>query len=141
MMIAATYAGKAICISQTTAAHAMSYKITSLYKIPHGRAAFMCLPHVWKYMWNVVKEEKESELKDLFMEIAGAMDCENVDEAIVKLGMFNKKLFADDHVTVSMDDVDVLATSVNPTRLGNNPVTLSEEVLKDLYKEILSEYM
>ena len=53
MMIAANYAGRVICISQTTAAHAMSYKITSLYKIPHGRAAFMCLPHVWKYMWNM----------------------------------------------------------------------------------------
>lgn len=138
MMIAANYAGKAICISQTTAAHAMSYKITSLYKIPHGRAAFMCLPYVWKYMWDVVKKEKELELKDLFMEIAGAMDCESVDESIAKLGMFNKKLFVGDHVTVSMDDVDVLAASVNPTRLGNNPVKLSEEVLKDLYKKILA---
>lgn len=141
MMIAANYAGKAICISQTTAAHAMSYKITSLYKIPHGRAAFMCLPYVWKYMWDVVKEEEELKLKDLFMEIASAMDCENVDEAIAKLVMFNIKLFACDHVTVSMDDLDVLTTSVNPTRLENNPVKLSEEVLKDLYKKILSEYM
>lgn len=141
MMIAANYAGKAICISQTTAAHAMSYKITSLYKIPHGRAAFMCLPYVWKHMWNVVKEEKKSELKALFMEIAGVMDCESVDDAIVKLGMFNKKLFAGDHVTVSMDDVEALASSVNSTRLENNPVKLSEEVLKDLYGKILSEYM
>ena len=141
MMIAANYAGKAICISQTTAAHAMSYKITSLYKIPHGRAAFMCLPYVWKYMWDVVKKEKELELKDLFMEIAGAMDCESVDESIAKLGMFNKKLFAGDHVTVSMDDVEALASSVNSTRLENNPVKLSEEVLKGLYEKILSEYM
>ena len=91
MMIAANYAGKAICISQTTAAHAMSYKITSLYKIPHGRAAFMCLPYVWEYMWNAVKEEKESKLKDLFIGIANAMDCENVDESIAKLGMYRKK--------------------------------------------------
>ena len=50
MLEASNYAGKAINITQTTAAHAMSYKLTSLYGIPHGRAVFMCLPFIWKLM-------------------------------------------------------------------------------------------
>ena len=50
MMQAANRSGRAICISQTTAAHAMSYKMTSLYRLPHGRAAFVSLPYVWEYM-------------------------------------------------------------------------------------------
>ena len=38
MVLAAHLAGKAINISRTTAAHALSYKITSKYGIPHGHA-------------------------------------------------------------------------------------------------------
>lgn len=49
---AANLAGQAINITQTTAAHAMSYKITSLFGIPHGHAVALCLPAVWRYMNN-----------------------------------------------------------------------------------------
>ena len=144
MMISANYAGRAICISQTTAAHAMSYKLTSLYKIPHGRAAFMCLPYIWKHMWNVVAEcndEESNNLKRLFTEIAVGMGCENVKDAISKIFLMNEKFFSNDHVELSMDDVEVLTDSVNPVRLGNNPVKLSQEVLHHLYSEIISDYL
>ena len=50
IMKAANYAGRAINISATTAAHAMSYKITSLYRLPHGHAVAVCLPEIWEYM-------------------------------------------------------------------------------------------
>ena len=49
-MIASNLAGKAINISETTAAHAMSYKITSLYGTSHGHAVSLCLPYIWEYM-------------------------------------------------------------------------------------------
>ena len=143
MMIAANYAGRAICISQTTAAHAMSYKLTSLYRIPHGRAAFICLPYIWRYMWNVVKDRNDEEsyrLQELFTAIAAGMGCENVMDAIDKIFWMNKKYFSGDKVELNMEDVDVLAASVNPIRLGNNPVKLSQEVLHDLYSEIVSAY-
>lgn len=144
MMIAANYAGKAICISQTTAAHAMSYKLTSLYKIPHGRAAFMCLPYIWEYMWNAVEkrnDEESDKLKDIFAEIAAEMGCENVRAAINQIFRMNKKFFSNDRVEVRLDDVDMLTDSVNPVRLRNNPVKLSRKVLYDLYSEIISDYL
>ena len=50
IMYAANLAGQAICITQTTAPHAFSYKITSMYKLPHGHAVAICLPEIWKYM-------------------------------------------------------------------------------------------
>ena len=50
IMLAANYAGRAINISATTAPHAMSYKLTSLYHLPHGHAVALCLPEVWDYM-------------------------------------------------------------------------------------------
>ena len=50
ILLAANFAGRAINITQTTAPHAMSYKLTSLYGLPHGHAVAMCLPEVWEYM-------------------------------------------------------------------------------------------
>ena len=143
MMIAANYAGRAICISQTTAAHAMSYKLTSLYKIPHGRAAFMCLPYIWKYMWNVVDgrdDETSNQLKATFTEITECMGCKDPMDAIDQIFRMNERFFSGDKVELRMEDVDVLTASVNPIRLGNNPVKLSQEVLHGLYSEIISDY-
>ena len=37
-----------------------------------------------------------------------------------------------------MDSLDVLARSVNPERLSNNPVALEEETLRALYARILA---
>lgn len=36
--------------SDDAAAHAMSYKVTSLYHLPHGHAVAVCLPEIWTYM-------------------------------------------------------------------------------------------
>ena len=38
MLLAANIAGKAINVTQTTAGHAMAYKITTLYGLSHGHA-------------------------------------------------------------------------------------------------------
>ena len=142
MMISANYAGRAICISQTTAAHAMSYKLTSLYKIPHGRAVFMCLPYIWRFMWKIVEKETEEsalQLKELFLEIAAGMGCKSVDHAIEKIFQINQKFFSDDKVQLNIKDLDLLTASVNPIRLGNNPVKLSEKDLRELSGEIISQ--
>lgn len=50
MLKAANIAGKAINITQTTAGHAMCYKLTSLYGIAHGHAAALCNAALWPYM-------------------------------------------------------------------------------------------
>lgn len=141
MMIAANFAGRAICISQTTAAHAMSYKLTSLYKVPHGRAAFICLPKVWEYMWRHMEDAVTTwSLNDIFAAIAETMNCENVPAAIDTLYAMNEKYFKDDAVCFREEDIDLLVRSVNPTRLGNNPVPLSVDALHELYCAIVADY-
>ena len=52
MLQASNLAGKAINITQTTAAHAMSYKITSMYGVSHGHAVALTLPYIWEHMEN-----------------------------------------------------------------------------------------
>ena len=60
ILLASNYAGRAINITATTAAHAMSYKLTSLYGIPHGHAVGLCLPEVWAEMAD------DENLQDIF---------------------------------------------------------------------------
>ena len=61
IMNAANYAGRAICITQTTAPHAFSYKITSLYGLPHGHAVAVCLPEIWTFIDKKKGDECEDE--------------------------------------------------------------------------------
>lgn len=134
MLEASNYAGKAINITQTTAAHAMSYKLTSLYGIPHGRAVFMCLPSIWKLM------EEKNILPDVFSDIAYTLGYTCVTDAIGYLENLNEQLFENDKVTMNEEDIDILVKSVNPTRLKNNPLELTEDMIRSLYMEIIEKY-
>ena len=68
----------------------MSYKLTSLYGIPHGRAVFMCLPSIWKLM------EERSILPDVFSDIAYTLGYTCVADAIGYLESLNEQLFKND---------------------------------------------
>jgi alcohol dehydrogenase class IV len=48
MLEAAYLAGKAIDVSKTTAAHALSYSLTAHYGLPHGHAVAMTLPAIFE---------------------------------------------------------------------------------------------
>ena len=144
IMLAANYGGRAINIAQTTAAHAMSYKITSMYRLPHGHAVAVCLPEIWQYMINhmedVIDVRGAKYLGTIFNSIAEAMGYNDVLLAIAQfrrmmdeMGFFFPK---------SLDyekDIEILAASVNPVRLKNNPVILRETVIKQLYSCIIKK--
>lgn len=137
IMQAANDAGRAINITATTAAHAMSYKITSLYQFPHGHAVAVCMPEVWEYMLqhteNCIDGRGEEYLETTLAQIARTIDLPYFKGMVEKLEMNypsteNKEA-----------DLEVLAASVNPVRLKNNPVALSAEVLREMYGRIIYE--
>ena len=144
IMLAANYGGRAINITATTAAHAMSYKITSLYKLPHGHAVAVCLPEIWSYMLgNMDKclDKRGYEYLDgIFKNIAKAMGSEKPQEAIEVFKRIMKDMeLANPTSDLShrTSDVEILTSSVNPVRLKNNPVELGKEAIIELYKEII----
>ena len=133
IMEGANYSGQAINLTQTTAAHAMSYKITSMYKLPHGHAVAVCLPEVWKSMIH------KQELASLFNDIASLLGQSSPVEAI---NWFTKKMdqYEMKNPVVLSDrneEIDILTKSVNPVRLKNNPVQFTEEELKQMYERII----
>ncbi len=142
IMLAANFGGRAINITQTTAAHAMSYKITSLYNLPHGHAVAVCLPVIWTYMLGHMDKCLDGRgtnyLNDIFEKIAHAMSANTVQEAINCFRVMMDEMQMLNPVSENRaNDLNTLSTSVNPVRLKNNPIELDEETIKILYKTII----
>lgn len=143
MLKASHIAGKAINITQTTAGHAMSYKLTNLFRIAHGHAAALCIKGIWPFMvqhtGNCIDSRGEEYLKNTFGEIADAMGCSCVEEAIEKFRNMVDELELPVPENVTDKDYDMLKNSVNPVRLKNNPVALSVEYIDSIYHDILGD--
>lgn len=144
IMLAANYGGKAINITQTTAAHAFSYKITSLYKLPHGHSVAVCLPEIWEYMIGHIDKcldfRGSKYLDFIFSDIANAMGCKNPSEAIITFrGLLMEMEMANpvSDFIHRLSDINLLTSSVNPIRLKNNPVELDSQTIKQLYEVIV----
>lgn len=142
IMLGANFGGRAINITATTAAHAMSYKITSLYKFPHGHAVAVCLPEIWEYMIGnmdkCIDKRGPVYLFDIFDSIAKAMGAEGQKGAI---SIFRDMMMRMELVNPTSDkkeeNLEVLSHSVNPVRLKNNPVGIDNDIAYELYFQII----
>lgn len=131
---AANNAGRAINITKTTAAHAMSYKLSSMYKLPHGISVALCFPIVWRHMLK----KADDRLMKVFNDIALCFHKLDVESAINYFEKMLLKLDIKKPVSDNKDnDVAVLVDSVNPERLSNNPIQFTKEELKEMYEEII----
>lgn len=143
MLYAANMAGKAINITQTTAGHAMSYKLTSLYGIAHGHAAALCISKIWPYTISHIEDacaDKRGEeyLVRMFEELADIMGCKDICEAVEVFLNILQKL--DLQIPVPQErDFDILANSVNEIRLKNHPIRLNGSDIDLLYRQILAK--
>ena len=143
MLLASNYSGKAINITETTAPHAMSYKITSLYDVAHGHAVSLCLPYVWEYMAKNVDKcidpRGEKHLKAVFKELNKLFNSKSNLKSVNKFRKICESLNLNNPIMAYETDLDLLVNSVNQTRLKNNPVKLSAKVIRDIYNEALTD--
>jgi len=140
MLRAANTAGKAINITQTTAGHAMCYKITSLFGYAHGHAAILCdrvlFPWMIENTDKCIDPRGEEYLRKTLDEIGIAMGCADAKSGSDKLvKIFNRLEF--EPFKASAEQYEELKNSVNPVRLKNHPITLDEETIDKLYHEVL----
>ncbi|MFG6333478.1 MAG: phosphonoacetaldehyde reductase [Lachnospiraceae bacterium] len=141
MLRAANTAGRAINLTQTTAGHAMCYKLTTLYGLAHGHAAALCVAALWPYMIAHIEDCTDprgaSWLRKMFQEIAEAMGCKDAEDAVRTYGEFLEGLKLPVPVLREERELELLTRSVNPDRLKNHPVLLTGETLEMLYRRIL----
>lgn len=142
ILLAANYGGRAINIAQTTAAHAMSYKITSMYKLPHGHAVAVCLPEIWDYMLGNMNKcidvRGQEYLAGIFNKIAESMGCKTPVDAIALFRQMMLEMALKNPVVGNTEEeLKVLSSSVNPVRLKNNPIELSNQAIIRVYRLIV----
>ena len=141
MLIAANTAGKAINITQTTAGHAMCYKITSLFHSAHGHAAILCDRVL--FPWMVENTDKcidprgEEYLRTTLNEIGRTMGCGDAREGAEKLRSIFDSLGLEVPIATA-EQFEILKNSVNPVRLKNHPIALDVYTIDTIYHRILN---
>lgn len=141
MQKAANMAGKAIDITTTTAAHAMSYKLTTEFEIAHGHAVILCLPEVWKYMWehiDLCRDERGKQyVKKTLRKLAECLGQNSPEEAICFLKNLREKLELNKPKNISKSKLQTMAYAVNTQRLDNFPIVLNTNNILSIYENIL----
>ena len=141
MLRAAHAAGKAINITQTTAGHAMCYKIMSLFGSAHGHAAVLCdrvlFPWMIENTAKCIDPRGKEYLKKTHDEIGRAMGCKDAESGAQKLIDIFEKLELEVPAATE-EQFEELKSSVNPVRLKNHPIELDAATIDALYHKILA---
>jgi alcohol dehydrogenase class IV len=144
MAVGANLAGKAINISNTTAPHALSYKITSLYGVPHGHAVALTLPLFFDYNFSCIPKICDLNLKKTLIEakdtIFRILKCKSINEGKSKI----ERLILDAGLEMKLSklgsrdkkDIKKIVEDVNQQRLSNNPYPVSGNSLINMLENI-----
>lgn len=138
VMNGAYLAGKAINISKTTVAHAMSYAFTTYFSIPHGHAVFLTLPqflieNAQAANGNVNDERGLAYVNKTMLEVFQLLNVNSPAEGRKLLLDLTQKIgviTSYNTLGIEISDLDIILDSVNIERLKNNPIDFSKPELK-----------
>ncbi len=140
MLIAANIAGKAINITQTTAGHAMCYKLTSLCGLSHGHAAALCNINLYPWMIKNIDQCIDTRGKtyeiNILNDIGRAIGANNAIDGAQRLRdiYYNLEL---DTPKIAEECIDEMVNGINIDRLNNFPFRLDRKAIYDLYHDIV----
>lgn len=144
MMKAAWAAGKAINLSQTTAGHAMSYKLTDMFGLAHGHAVALCVDKILPFMLLHIEDSEMcldcrgcEYLKTTLQWLSRVMGGKGMEDAALIFHQLLVRLDMDSTLRCSEEELEVLADSVNMERLKNHPMKLDDKTIRYLYREMM----
>lgn len=146
MLIASNLAGKAINIAKTTAAHSISYPLTSYFNIPHGHAVALTLPYFIKYNNNISLENLQDSrgikfAKDRMNELFDILEVITADKAKNKLLSIMKEINLETRLSklgINWNNINIIIKNgFNPQRMKNNPRVVNEKDLRILIEKII----
>ncbi len=137
MLIASNLSGEAINISRTTAPHALSYPFSTLYSIPHGQAVFLTLKEFMKFnLKNKEFSKTNFNLNDRVKKLLDTINCKNEKNFIDFLDRLKKESNLNYNLKnqgISIEeDYNKILEGVNIQRLGNNPINITEPIIKEI---------
>ena len=132
MLDASFQSGKAINITRTTAAHAMSYRLTKTMGIAHGHACMLTLPVLWEMM------QEGGEMNDVLDDLSGKirMGDRRMVPKLLRGILYDLEM----EIPPVPDEETLrdLADSVNIERLNNHPVRMSADEIREAYRRALT---
>jgi alcohol dehydrogenase class IV/choline kinase len=134
MLEAANLGGRAINLTRTTLAHAMSYGLTTRFGIAHGHAVGLVLPAVWRGLARAAATAEDPVAVALRPVLAKLRECFG---AVDPVSQFERLM-----ATLRLPPIETthpqaaaleLAGGVDPDRMANHPVTVSREQIQTIY--------
>jgi alcohol dehydrogenase len=131
MCEASVIAGLAFTLPKTTSSHACSFPLTNLHHIPHGEACGLTLD----YFARINKDVEGGRVQDLAKKL-GFKDVDDMADAIhelkEKMGLRNDLKDLD----LTDEQVDDLVRISRHPNLYNNPVDITDEMLREMYESM-----
>ncbi len=129
MAEAANLAGRAIDLTRTTAAHALSYGLTFSHNIPHGHAVALTLG--WLLEFNAAVTDSDcgdprgaGHVREVMGQLCALLGCAGPAEARLRLYRLMLDCGLNPHVRalgLSAGDMERVIDGVDHGRLANNP--------------------
>lgn len=146
MSRASNLAGKAINISKTTAPHAVSYTMTSVYGIPHGQAVCITLGEFLKFNSQVTEEDCNDKrgtehVRQAVSRILRILNANDPGEGSSRINELIRSTGLQTTLTglgiSGMKEIEQIALNTNAERLGNNPRKLTQDSMLEIMKRVL----
>lgn len=142
MAVGSHLAGRAINVSKTTAAHALSYGLTKGYGVSHGHAVALTLGRfIEAHAGDDVDLQPAADVerhRGAMARVLSALDAQDGAEARQRFTALGERLGLSMRLAEvgadSEERVRSLTARVNTERLGNNPVRFSAEGLVELLR-------
>jgi len=145
MLKGSNLAGKAINIAQTTAAHSISYPITSYFNVPHGHAVSLILPYFLEFNYDInsgnIQDSRGIDfVKDRLHELFKILRVKTPKEAKKKIIEIMKEM----KMKTKLSDFGInnnnfkiiIKYAFNIQRMSNNPKIVLKSDLKKLLEKI-----
>lgn len=141
MLVGAMYGGMALTSAGTAAVHAMAYPLGGKYKISHGVANSMLLPHVTAFNADHIIDRLEHVARAIGL--ARAHTKQELAEHVIRQ---IEEWTADLHIPqqlkafgVSKEDVPALAQAASEVKrlMDNNPKPMSVSDIEQVYMKLL----
>ncbi|MEH7494121.1 iron-containing alcohol dehydrogenase [Neobacillus niacini] len=142
MLVGSMYGGMALTSAGTAAVHALAYPLGGKYKIPHGVANSMLLPHVMKYNMDAITDRLALVAEPMGISVQGLSNSQLAEKVVEKIIEWTSVLeIPQDLKNYGVKEEELPEISVSASQvtrlLNNNPKKLSLADIEAIYRQLL----
>jgi alcohol dehydrogenase class IV len=143
MILGSMYGGMALTAAGTAAVHALAYPLGGKFKIAHGVANSMLLPHVMEFNMDAITDRLSQVAEPMGINVKGLSSSQAAEKVVNRIVEWTSILEIPQDLRsfgVKEEDIPVLAVSASKvTRLlNNNPKPLTLNDMEAIYRKLLA---